>query len=131
MKKSFIIKLLLLVVVFVAALLIYRFFFVSGDNSQTSTGLTAVAGAGANTGSLGDITAQSDDFIKLLGRLQSIQLNSDVFNTLAWKSLQSFRQDLPEQLKGRRNPFLVFGGDSGGVSTATTTLVATSTKKKK
>ena len=109
-------KLLIVAVVLIAAFFLYRYLFVTPDEGLDTPGLEAVGGLGdlSGPGAVAD-----DEFIRLLERLQGVELNSDLFTSPAWNSLVNFRVELVPEDKGRRNPFAPTGFDPAASTTAT------------
>lgn len=118
MFSRFVTKLLIILLVLAAAFFLYRYFFVSSKSPADTPGLES-AGAGGN--SAGSAAAATDEFVRLLERLQDVKLNSDLFASPAWQSLINFRVELVPEPKGRRNPFLPAGFDPAGPPAATST----------
>ncbi len=115
MSTRAIYKLLIILGALVGAFFLYRYFFVPSDGGAETPGLEAVGGL---SGLSGAEAAADDEFIRLLERLQGVELNSDLFASPAWNSLVNFRVELVPEDKGRRNPFAPTGFDPVASTTA-------------
>ena len=115
-------KLLIALAVLLAAFFLYRYLFVSSASPETP-GLQAASDLIGESSA----AATTDEFVRLLERLQGVKLNSDLFASPAWKSLVNFQVELVPEPKGRRNPFSPIGFDFLNSVGATATSTATST----
>jgi hypothetical protein len=65
--------------------------------SRNSTGTSATPQVGA-------------DVLALLNRINSLKIDTDIFDSLVYQSLEDYEVDIPPQPVGRENPFAPIGG---------------------
>ncbi|MEK7552588.1 MAG: hypothetical protein AAB505_00575 [Patescibacteria group bacterium] len=99
--------------VIVAAFLFYRFVFV-GSSTEEPAGVVSVT-------SVSPAAQVDNEFLRLLERLERINLDISVFNHPVWESLENFHQELVSEPRGRRNPFSVTGNDVASTTNSATT----------
>ncbi len=111
------INILISVVVIVAAFFGYRYL-----RPASSTGALPASGLVATSASDAAKTADaSDDFLRILRSLKSIEFKTEVFEYIKASQLKDFTTQLGEQTPGRVNPFAPIGSvDRGGNSVFTT-----------
>ncbi|MBI4136245.1 MAG: hypothetical protein HY481_01705 [Candidatus Vogelbacteria bacterium] len=115
MTKRVIFRVIMIAIGLAAALFIYRYLFVGGEPSEPP----GVEALGVRSGGAAPV---DDEFLRLLDRLEEIQLDADaVFNHPVWESLENFRRALVPEPAGRRNPFAPPGFEAGTTTAATTT----------
>lgn len=106
MTKLAIFRLLIIVLAVAAAFFVYRFFFVAGEPAEAPGVESLIPPAGL-------APRADDEFLKLLRRLQGVELDAEVvFNHPVWESLENFRRELVPEPRGRRNPFAPTGFDA-------------------
>jgi len=98
-------KIVIIVAVIIFAFVIYSYLFKKDIDTQliTSESISSQAqqfGAGK-------------EIVALLSDLKSLQLNDDIFNNAAFKSLEDFSLPISNEPKGRNNPFAPIGLDIG------------------
>lgn len=105
---------------------------VVGTDSNSGDGLVTTAGVGTgesavpNTENPSTSTVSSDqignDFLMTLLSVRSIKIDSEIFTSTAFTSLQDFsRPLLPDNNPGRPNPFAPLGSDTTTISTQIST----------
>jgi len=87
-------------VIVVIAFIAYSFFIAKEPEAVLSTGTATASG----------VSAPDQDLIALLLELKSITLDSSVFTSPAFASLQDFSQELIPEPVGRTNPFSPLDG---------------------
>ncbi len=112
----------------------YKYFL--GGNldiaQNTGDGLVTTAGTGTGTSAVPDLSASGvntqsseqigNDFLMTLLSVRSIKIDSTVFTSQAFTSLQDFsRPLLPDNNPGRPNPFAPLGSDTTTISTQIST----------
>lgn len=102
-------NLLLFLGIIVLAAAGYFFFIGGGDNGGSQLSAQSADGtAGGN--------AQQSELVSLLLGLQSIQLDSSLFEDPAFRSLQDFSTELSSQPVGRSNPFAPLSAGAGSAA---------------
>lgn len=103
MKNKTIVLILALVLVAVtAAYALYSLGNVSneGQNSILTTDINIVDKGDKNS------AKEGKDFLIMLNILESVEIKTDFFNNLEFKSLVDYSEKLPFEIQGRQNPFL-------------------------
>ncbi len=90
----------MIVAIVVVVLAAIGYFYVSGSSAPT-TGLTAQMS--------GDVGLAE---VNLLNQIQSIQINSGLFQSAEYLSLRDYTVEIPDQPVGRPNPFAPIPGVS-------------------
>lgn len=96
-NKSIVIALVL----FLIAMYVYKSFFAVDPILVDDSGVTAEA-LGVDVGS---------DLVSLNASLQSVTLDTSLFNTPAYLTLVDFSSELGTQPTGRHNPFAIIGSE--------------------
>ena len=108
-------KISIIVVVIILAFIAYSY-FISGNSSQSSSGISKQSVSSSGTTSATPGTSALDgpgkDFVTQLLAIQNIKFNLDLFNDPVFKGLQNYHQDLVPQEAGRPNPFAPLDGTS-------------------
>lgn len=102
MQLSKTIKNIIAGVLLVGALVGAYILFVGGNTSDTQS-LTTVAVS--ESGSAG-YSPEASEATVLLNELKGFSIGAEIFSTPSWKSLKDFRVAIPDEPKGRSNPFL-------------------------
>jgi len=116
-KGSTIKKIAITFVILLVALLAYSFFSgaelgSAGAGKQTS--LSSLIGETSFSGQsqINEATLANDDILRILGGVESISLQDDIFSDIAFQSLRDSRFEIPDPRRiGRDNPFLPIGYD--------------------
>ena len=94
---------ILLAVTLAAIVSLGYFIFFRADDSQLLTNNSSgVAGEG-------DILIENEIFLGRLQELQTLKIDSSIFNDVRFVSLFNFRRDLVDEKTGRPNPFRPVG----------------------
>ena len=102
-----------IVIIFASLLLFaaaYFFLYLRGDKSE----LPDIPFVGKITSTVIDISSSEVEIAQLqkhLSTLKGVSIDSDFFKSNVFKSLEDFRQPLPELKQGRDNPFAPIGED--------------------
>lgn len=86
----------------------------SNSGSESSSSLSSLIGSG----SFGEIKESNTDLanaeiLRILGSIQNITLDDDIFNNPVFKELEDSRFTIPKPVRiGRPNPFLPIGFDA-------------------
>jgi len=96
---------LFLLAALAVAFFAYTYFFPSGEDSGEA--LTSE-----------DLVASpiENELVQLLLRLESVTLPEAIFGNSSFQSLEDFSQQIPEEPRGRENPFAPFSGALSGNS---------------
>jgi hypothetical protein len=115
-KSSPIKKVLIALVILIVLLLGYS--LVSGTELGSGAGgqssLSSLIGETSFTGqaTVSEASLANDDILRILGSVQTISLQDDIFADIAFQSLRDSRFEIPSpQRIGRDNPFLPIGYD--------------------
>ena len=113
-------KISIIVVVIILAFIAYSY-FISGNASQSSSGISkqAVTSTTSATPGASALDGPGKDFVTQLLAIQNIKFNLDLFNDPVFKGLQNYHQDLVPQEAGRPNPFAPLDGMASGSSDGT------------
>jgi len=95
-------NILIAVGIVIVAFVLYSMFFKPSDNQGLVVANQAVATSNFAAGK---------DVVTLLVDLKSIQLSGEFFARPAFQSLQDFSLPVPQEPKGRTNPFAPVGTD--------------------
>lgn len=96
-----------IILAFILALLGWLYFYISGsDKSVGSSGNLLMQQSATNTAAIG---ASEQEILSLLRRLKSISLQTELFESNAFRSLEDFGVTLEPQPIGRSNPFAPIG----------------------
>jgi hypothetical protein len=114
------------------AALIAAFSFLGGSGVSNepvgADGLSTTGVAALPTGGAGD-AGSIDQFADLLSTIQSISIDTTIFQDPAYLSLKDHPITLGTDIIGRTNPFVAVGADSGASSTATVAVQTLSAAK--
>lgn len=86
----------------VLALVVAYMLFVD-NNTEEEASLTTIPASGAVSAGY---SPEASEAGVLLNELKGFSIGEDIFNTPVWKSLRDFRVAIPDEPKGRSNPFL-------------------------
>lgn len=115
MKDKKVIKnIIILLVVAIIGLVLYSVFVPSKDDTGATGSLTSIL----NTSILGqvsetDVTSANREILRVLGSVENISLDDDIFSNPVFDLLQDSRFSIPSPARiGRPNPFLPSGFDA-------------------
>ncbi len=112
MKNKKTIKKVLIILLIAVALLILYSLFASQENSRKKIGgLSSLIGSGTQ-GQVKetDVTLANAEILKILGSIQNIELQDDIFVNPIFKELKDTHFSIPKPVKiGRTNPFRPIG----------------------
>ena len=113
-------KISIIVVVIILAFIAYSY-FISGNSSQSGTGVSkqAVTNTSAATPGSAALDGPGKDFVTQLLAIQNIKFNLDLFSDPVFKGLHDDHRDLVPQESGRPNPFAPLDGDTSGAADGT------------
>lgn len=97
-KKTFILIILLLIV----GAGVY--FYFQGNPSDSASSLTQTASPES-----ADASAVGSRVLSLLNQINSLKIDTSIFNSLVYRSLVDYSITIPEQNVGRPNPFAPIG----------------------
>lgn len=124
MKKS-LRNLLIFLGIAVALFAVYFLFFRNNaaPANPTTSGLSSANRNSAVTPLAASSTSTAgNQLLALLGRVNTLTLNDDIFANPAFRMLQDISITLPPiESRGRRNPFAPIGANNAPVTTTTTT----------
>lgn len=90
----------IIVIILIVAAVVY-FYFEGGTTAYTGSLLQGVS---SDAGSVGSAE------LSLLDQLQSLKIDTTLFTTPAYATLQDYSVSIPTQNVGRANPFAPFSG---------------------
>ena len=121
-------KIIVAILIFaLSGYIIYSTFF-----SSNTTGNATVSGSSSGIAS-SSAQQEGQDILDLSDKLKAMSIDSQIFNSVVFKSLIDFDVPLSPELQGRPNPFAAIGNDGGiqTIPTFPTTIASTTNKKKK
>ena len=116
-NKKTIKNIILGLVIAICALIIYAVINGNSGNS-TEEGSTSSLSSLIGSGSFGEIQESNTDLanaeiLRILGSIQNITLDDDIFNNPVFRELEDSRFTIPKPVRiGRPNPFLPIGFDT-------------------
>ncbi|MES3030894.1 MAG: hypothetical protein V4697_00595 [Patescibacteria group bacterium] len=92
--------------IFIAILLIGAgaFFYFKGSPADTASSLSASGGPES-----AEVTAVGTRVLSLLNQINSLKIDTSIFNSVVYRSLVDYTITIPEQNVGRPNPFAPIG----------------------
>lgn len=112
--KKVIKKIIIILLIAIVLLGLYSVFVPSRDDTQGNSSLTSLL----NSSVLGqveetDIALANGEILRVLGNIQNITLDDDIFSNPVFDLLQDSRFSIPNPARiGRENPFLPSGFDA-------------------
>jgi hypothetical protein len=103
-------KIIIIVIIVVLGFLAYSFL------SKSDTPETGLVSSGGENG-----IKVGAGLLAALATLDTLKIDTDFFKDQTFKRLVNFSRDIPEQPKGRSNPFAPIGSSNTLINTATTT----------
>ena len=100
----------------VTGFILYKSFFSSNNSSVNVNNVVAADGQLSTTTD----SSESQDIIDLANRIDSISIDSALFNSSLFKNLKDFDLPLLPESQGRPNPFATIGNDAGFQNISTT-----------
>jgi len=113
-NKKTIKQILIALGVAVAILLLYAAFSGGFSQNQAQGGLVSKNGKSVSGGVVreGDVTVANQKILKILGSVNNIQLNDDIFSNPLFRQLRDSRFTIPRPIRiGRPNPFASIGAE--------------------
>lgn len=103
-------------VVIIIAVLGFFLYRAYGGSSQTDT----LSVEGVTTADGTNVATIGADIAVLLGQLNSLKIDSEIFESPAYQSLNDFTNEVPPLPQGKKNPFAPFPGAIGSAKTTKT-----------
>lgn len=119
MKNTQTIKKILIGLLIAVALLV-AYSFVNQQDSGNSVGLGSLSSVIQGDSNIDDeeVELANSEILGILGSIQNIQLDDDIFSNPVFRDLRDTRFTIPKPLQiGRPNPFLPIGFDSVTIQT--------------
>ena len=113
-NKKTIKQILIALGVAVAILLLYAAFSGGFSQNQAQGGLVSKNGKSVSGGVVReeDVTVANQKILKILGSVNDIQLNDDIFSNPLFRQLRDSRFTIPRPIRiGRPNPFASIGAE--------------------
>jgi hypothetical protein len=85
------------------------YFYSGGSAAPTSSSFTVSS----------DNSVVGSDVLSLLDQIQSLRIDTTLFQSPVYQSLTDFTVPIPPENIGKANPFLPIGTTGGGISTST------------
>ena len=116
-NKSTIKKILIFLLVGVALLVGYSFINEGESGASSLESLTSVIQGTTNVNEK-EVELANSEILRVLGSIQNIQLDDDIFSNAVFRDLRDTRFTIPQPLQiGRPNPFLPIGFDNVTIQT--------------
>lgn len=90
------------IIIIAVAFVVFKVFFAPTDSSNTALSPDKASSIQV---------ADGQTILILLNKLNSVNLDTDIFSNNIFNSLVSFEKPIPDQVVGRPNPFLPIGVD--------------------
>ena len=112
-NKKTIQKIIIVLLISIALFAGYSYFTQNSEGPSTG-GLSSIGSAFSNSPVVDDSDVQlaNTEILRILGSIQNITLNDDIFSNPVFRDLRDTRFTIPRPLQiGRSNPFLPIGFD--------------------